>query len=197
MYEYAAEGASNGGGSYQCFPLRHCRAAVMAFLAMLSLAGCNSLVPGDPGYKVGFARVGDNLYVFAPLCKGGRVSGVEVIDNSLSAEEPSSHPTRWKVAEPIDDDVAQGWIGLGEDKAFRVVTVPGNGGVNLSGDLGVRISIDRAGVAYRASAAFSVKDAVVYPPAADIRTLKFAYYDGGGPPALLTPDEIRKRSYCP
>jgi hypothetical protein len=181
--------------------LRYRRSAVAAFLLVLSLAGCDGLVPGDPVYKVGFARVGDKLYVFAPLCEGERVIDVEVYDNSSLTQgrsyDPSSRSIKWKVAEPVNDDAAQGWIALGEDKAFKVVTVSGNGGGDLSGNLGVDFSIDHAGAMRSAGSGFSVKDAPEYPPAADIRTLKFAFYDDSGPKLLLTPDEIRKRDNCP
>jgi hypothetical protein len=176
------------------------RSAVAAFLSVLTLAGCGDLAPGDPVYRVGFARVGDKLYVFAPLCEGERVVDVEAYDNSSllqgSSYDPSSRVVKWKVAEPVNDDVTKGWIAVGEDKDFRVVTVPGTGVSDLSGNLGIDLSIDRAGVVHGTGAAFAVQDAPVYPAAADIRTLKFAYYDNSGPKLLLTTDEIRKRSYC-
>jgi hypothetical protein len=178
------------------------RSAVAAFLSLLTLAGCAGLMPGDPGpgYDVGFVRVGDQLYVFAPLCEGERVVDVEVYDNSSSAQgpsyDPSSRAVKWKVAEPINDDANKGWIAVGKDKDFKVVTVPRVGVSELSGNLGIDLSINRAGVVYGTGAAFLVEDAPVYPAAADIKTLKFAYYDDSGPKVLLTTDEIRKRNNC-
>jgi hypothetical protein len=203
----SAEVASKGGG-----PVPGPRAAqlsvklrlgvVACVLLALPLSGCDGLVPGDPGHEVGIARIGDELHIFAPLCEGEKVIGVEVYDNEAILKEPSYDPsntrfTKWKVEQPVDDDITRGWIVLGDDKAFRVVTVPGGGGGSLNGSLGMTLSIDHDGAVRMIGDGFSVKDAPVYPPGTGIKAVNYAFSDNNSHLLHLTPDEIRKRTNCP
>ena len=100
------------------------RLALLGLLsaAVLILSSCQYLAPSDDHYEVGVARIGDTVYVFAPMCATERVASVEAYDNKAAGKEKNYDPatmkfTYWKVADPAEEATAKGWITIGDDSA--------------------------------------------------------------------------------
>lgn len=179
------------------------RRKVVLMLAVVALAssGCGLLAPSDDIYQIGAARIGDKIYIFAPLCADERIASVEVYDNEAAGKESKYDPstmkyTYWKAADPTQDSAAHGWVEVGDDAAYRTVTVPAGSKVAAPGIMGVALRINDPATGHQVNGAFRVGDAPSYPAGTDPKTVKYGYRLGSKHEDQLTADQIQKRSKC-
>ncbi|WP_080640909.1 hypothetical protein [Salinispora oceanensis] len=157
-------------------------------------------LPSHDYYAVGVAQIGDQLYVYAPLCDGERVVGVEAYDNLLSGQEPNYDPdsmqfTYWKAQDPTRESVANGWIALGDSSGFRTTAVVAGSNIELPEKLGVSLQLD-VGSQHAVEGVVSVSKAPRYPAGADPRSVRYAYRPERNGADARDPREIRDESGC-
>ncbi|MFD0555838.1 hypothetical protein FB566_1051 [Stackebrandtia endophytica] len=93
-----------------------------AFL-MLATSGCSMLFPSESFYAGGFAWIGDELYLYAPMCEGEELSGIEIYEVTRGPDGKASPVITnfWAVSGPTDFSVLNGSVSLGDDAAFSSV----------------------------------------------------------------------------
>lgn len=168
--------------------------------SLLLISGCGVFLPSHDYYAVGVAQIGDQLYVYAPLCDGERVVGVEAYDNLLSGQEPNYDPdsmqfTYWKAQDPTRESVANGWIALGDSSGFRTTAVVAGSNIELPEKLGVSLQLD-VGSQHAVEGVVSVSKAPRYPAGADPRSVRYAYRPERNGADARDPREIRDESGC-
>lgn len=175
---------------------------ILACLVTLPLvmSGCDALLPSHDYYAVGVARIGDQIYVYAPLCDGERVVGVEAFDNQAAAKASNYDPasmrfTYWKAQDPTEESVADGWIVLGASSEYRTTTVAAGSNIGLPEFVGITLHLDVGGE-HVVEDVFSVSEAPEYPAGADPRSVRYAYRLEDGGENLRDPREIREESGC-
>ncbi|MCN0154003.1 hypothetical protein [Salinispora arenicola] len=169
-------------------------------VSLLLISGCGVLLPSHDYYAVGVAQIGDRLYVYAPLCDGERVVGVEAYDNLLAAQEPDYDPasmqfTYWKAQDPTDESVANGWIALGDSNGFRTTAVVAGSNIELPEFMGISLQLD-VGSQHVVGDVVSVSEAPRYPAGADPGSVRYAYRSGGDGEDTRDPSKIRDESGC-
>ena len=179
--------------------LNKLRAALAMVVALLS-SGCIFL-PSESRYAVGVAKVGDALRIYAPMCEGERVDGIQVYtaeENPANYDEPfiTEH---WVVEQPVDQKAADGWIKLGADTDFAVVDVEGIHITQWPELFFIRF-YQRNRADKFISSTYVAEDLPIpeYSASEDITTMEY-YFDNpqdrsGG--QLLTPAEIRDVMGC-
>lgn len=170
-------------------------------MTTLAASGCQYVAPSDDTYEIGVAWIGDDLHIFAPLCDDERIASVHVFDNGAAGKESSfdqdsTRFTYWKVADPTDDPASRGWIVIGDDSAYRTVTVAAGSTVELPKIVGATFRINDPQPGHSVGGAFHVSDAPAYPAGTDQKTVKYGYNLGSKKEELLAADEIRSRSKC-
>lgn len=92
---------------------------VMLALCLTRLAvGCH---PGRIDYLMGFARLGEHLAIYAPMCPDERVSGVRV-HSVPDVGHDGDDALLWQAEDPIADSAGAGLVMLGE--GFRTSSRP-------------------------------------------------------------------------
>jgi len=91
--------------------------------SVLGMSGCTFL-PGENLYAGGFAWIGDDLYLYAPMCAGEELTGVEIYEVADGAGGSTSPviTNYWAVSDPVTASAAEGSVVLGDDSAFKVVS---------------------------------------------------------------------------
>lgn len=169
-------------------------------VSLLLISGCGLFLPSHDYYAVGVAQIGDQLYVYAPLCDGERVVGVEAYDNLLSGQEPNYDPasmqfTYWKAQDPTDESVANGWIALGDSSGFRTTAVVAGSNIELPEIIGITLQLDVGGP-HAVGGVVRVSKAPRYPAGADPGSVRYVYRPWGDGEDMRDPSEIRDESGC-
>jgi hypothetical protein len=171
-------------------------------VAALGVGGCDLVVQGESFFSAGSARIGDDYYVFARLCDGERVEGVEVIDNEASSKIEDSDPsdlslTWWKVDKPKATAGDPQFVKLGDDDAYETVTVAKGANIALPEYLGVTFKVVGPGGGGKPlGEVFKISDVPVYPEKTDPTSVKYRITDDDDVTQLLTGPEISERSRC-
>ncbi|NYT94671.1 hypothetical protein HW126_12780 [Salinispora sp. H7-4] len=169
-------------------------------VSLLLTSGCGLFLPSHDYYAVGFAEIGDQLHIYAPLCDGERVVGVEAYDNLLAGQEPDYDPalmqfTYWKVQDPTHESVANGWIVLGDSSQFRSTEVVAGSNIELPELLGITLQLDVGGQ-HAVGDVVSVSEAPRYPAGADPGSVRYVYRPERDGEDMRSPGEIRDDSGC-
>lgn len=169
-------------------------------MGLLLIYGCGVFLSSHDYYAVGVAQIGDQIYVYAPLCDGERVVGVEAYDNLLAGQEPnydsaSMQFTYWKAQDPTHESVANGWIALGDSSRFRTTTVVAGSNIELPKFIGISLQLD-VGSQHVVEDVVSVSEAPRYPAGADPGSVRYAYRPERDGEDTRDPREIRDDSGC-
>lgn len=169
-------------------------------MMLLLVSGCQLVLPSHDYYSFGVARIGERIHIFAPLCDGERILGVEAYDNDALGRESSPDPastrfTYWKVEQPVDASAAEGRIVLGDDSAYRVTTVAAGSNIGLPEIVGVTLHID-TGRDQVVEDVVAVAEVPSYPATANPEDVEYVYQAGSDEERLLTTAQIRERSKC-
>ncbi|MEV4385382.1 hypothetical protein AB0J68_06580 [Micromonospora sp. NPDC049580] len=181
-------------------PVRLVLRALLAVGLVASTAGC--LLPGDPSYALGVARIGDSFHVFAPLCADERIASVKAYDNQAADKTPETGsgrptiPAYWQVAEPQSEAAAKGEFVIGEDAPFGQVLVPVPGQSSLPAITAVELTVRKGDRLHVVADVFGLKGVPEYPAGTDPETVKYVYNEGATSEELLTQSQISEESMC-
>ena len=98
--------------------------SLLWMFSVLVMSGCMFL-PGESFYSGGYAWVGDDLYLYAPMCEGEKLESIQVYTEE---ENPADYDSPfitdyWNVEGPVDEMTLNGWIVLCDDSVFDRVLV--------------------------------------------------------------------------
>ncbi|MEU4159741.1 hypothetical protein [Actinoplanes sp. NPDC026670] len=181
--------------------MRKALSLLVTVLAGLLLAGC----PGDSAepleYRVGVARIGDDYHLFAPVCPGDKLSGVEVGGPSLAEARSGAAHAWWSASRPADPAASPlEFVVLGDDSPFQRVAVPaGSNPMRPALPADFRVSAgytDGYGAGYQKSMSLQLAAVPAYPAGTDPRRVRFLTRPLDGMGDLAGPEEIRSHSDC-
>ncbi|MFI7081961.1 hypothetical protein ACIBO1_32230 [Micromonospora sp. NPDC049903] len=165
------------------------------------MASCGVLLPSHDYYAVGVARIGDRIHIYAPLCEGEQVVEVEAIDNQAAAKVSDFDPTSmrftyWKVADPTEAPIAEGWITLGDSSGYRTTTIEAGSNIGLPEFVGITLRLNVKGGQHTVADVIVISEAPEYPADADPQVVKYTYRDKSGGEGPRNAQEIREDSGC-
>jgi|GEM_PF-2305864 len=179
--------------------LRKALSVLWAF-TVLGLSGC-MFFPSESLYSGGFAWVGDDLYLYAPMCEGEELTGIDLhgVKNDPEDLRSIERVDLWAVRGPLATTVSDGWVVLGDDSAFADVVLNGTDPNGWPEIVGILVTHQDAGEEFRSELTLDKgKDLPRYSAGSDPLTIEY-YFDGPGTERggeRLTPAQIRDQMGC-
>jgi len=167
--------------------------------SVLVMSGC-MFFPSESFYSGGFAWVGDDLYLYAPMCESEKLEAVQVY---TAEENPTDHnqpliTDHWNVSAPVDEMTSNGWIVLGDDAGFGRVLADGEPKLWPT-EVFIKLTQSDDQDEFTSGLYFPRElDIPAYPVGSDPLTIDYLFENPNGRsgPGLYSPEEIRDQMGC-